>query len=129
MTKLGDIFMGGVSDSDPENTKKIATAFDTIMKSCSEEPLQSAVGSVRWLHPKTTRINEEILQLLNRKLQEMKPLLVASGRASHLGRDRAAEESQDGLRPLLLQAGADPEQGERRPEQGRSRRPSPRLVP
>ena len=58
--------MGGVNDGDPDHTKRIAGAYDQIVKSCSEEPLQSAL----------TRITEEVIDNLNRKLAEMKPLLV-----------------------------------------------------
>lgn len=43
LSKLGDIFMSNVTESDPEHTQKIASAFDTIMKSCGGEPLESAV--------------------------------------------------------------------------------------
>ena len=35
--------MSNVTESDPEHTQKIASAFDTIMKSCGGEPLESAV--------------------------------------------------------------------------------------
>lgn len=41
--KLGDIFMSTVSDSDPEHTRKIASAYDHIVKSCSGEPLEVVV--------------------------------------------------------------------------------------
>ena len=67
LAKLGDIFMSNVNESDPDHTQKIATAFNTIMKDCGGEPLESA----------TQRINEEILALLKQKLEEMKPLLDA----------------------------------------------------
>lgn len=43
LSKLGDIFMSNVTESDPEHTQKIASAFDTIMKNCNGEPLESAV--------------------------------------------------------------------------------------
>ncbi|OAO12587.1 Variant SH3 domain containing protein [Blastocystis sp. ATCC 50177/Nand II] len=67
MVKIGGIFSENVNESDPESTKRIASAYDQIMKSCSEESLETA----------TTRINDEILALLNQKLEEMKPLLEA----------------------------------------------------
>lgn len=35
--------MSNVTESDPEHTQKIASAFDTIMKNCNGEPLESAV--------------------------------------------------------------------------------------
>lgn len=35
--------MSGVNDGDPDHTKRIASAYDQIVKSCSEEPLQSAL--------------------------------------------------------------------------------------
>lgn len=43
LSKLGDIFMSNVTESDPEHTQKIASAFDTIMKNCNGELLESAV--------------------------------------------------------------------------------------
>ena len=66
--------MSGVNDGDPDHTKRIASAYDQIVKSCSEEPLQSAL----------TRITEEIIDNLNRKLAEMKPLLVDVVSLSHV---------------------------------------------
>ena len=76
MVKIGDIFAEGVNESDPESTKRIASAYDQIMKACSEEPLETAVAVSPFSHLQTTRINDEILGLLNQKLEEMKPLLV-----------------------------------------------------
>lgn len=66
MEVLGDTFMGSVNDGDPEHTKKIASAYQQIVKSCGQEPLESA----------TTRITEEIIANLERKLEEMKPVMV-----------------------------------------------------
>lgn len=69
--------MSNVTESDPEHTQKIASAFDTIMKSCGGEPLESAVLLLLFNDSlQTQRINEEILGLLKQKLEEMKPLLV-----------------------------------------------------
>lgn len=66
--------MGGVNDGDPDHTKRIAGAYNQIVKSCNEEPLQSAL----------TRITEEVIDNLNRKLAEMKPLLVKLIPFSHI---------------------------------------------
>ena len=66
MEIMGDTFMGSVNDGDPDHTKKIASAYQQIVKSCGQEPLEVA----------TTRITEEILGNLERKLEEMKPLMV-----------------------------------------------------
>ena len=66
MDIIGDTFMGSVNDGDPDHTKKIASAYQQIVKGCGQEPLEVA----------TTRITEEILANLERKLAEMKPLLV-----------------------------------------------------
>ena len=63
---IGDTFAKNVSDGDPEQTKKIASAYQSIVHSCQEAPLHSAL----------TRLNEEVLENLNRKLAELKPILV-----------------------------------------------------
>lgn len=76
MVKIGSIFLEGVNESDPDSTKRIASAYGQIMTSCSEEPLETAVTASISSHLQTTRINDEILALLNQKLEEMKPLLV-----------------------------------------------------
>lgn len=83
MVKIGGIFSENVNESDPESTKRIASAYDQIMKSCSEEPLETAVVASVSSHPQTTRINDEILALLNQKLEEMKPLLVFFPSSTH----------------------------------------------
>lgn len=41
--KFGDIFMANVNESDPDHTQKITTAYDSIVKGCGGEPLETAV--------------------------------------------------------------------------------------
>lgn len=43
MVKLGEVFASNVNESDPESTQRIASAYDQIMKSCNDEPLETAV--------------------------------------------------------------------------------------
>lgn len=52
MTVLGDTFEKGVSESDPEHTQKIATAYNAIVKGCAGEPLENAVGIVVLTDPR-----------------------------------------------------------------------------
>ena len=73
MGVIGDTFAKNVNDGDPEQTKKIASAYQSIVQSCQEAPLQSAI----------TRLNEEVLENLNRKLAELKPILVSQSPSPH----------------------------------------------
>lgn len=52
MTVLGDTFEKGVSESDPEHTQKIATAYNAIVKGCAGEPLENVVGIVVLTDPR-----------------------------------------------------------------------------
>ena len=53
LTRFGDIFMSTVNESDPDHSRKIATAYDSIVKSCGE-PLEEAVHKFSSL---LTRLN------------------------------------------------------------------------
>ena len=46
MVKLGEVFASNVNESDPESTQRIASAYDQIMKSCKDEPLEMAVRAL-----------------------------------------------------------------------------------
>lgn len=52
MTVLGDTFEKGVSESDPEHTQKIASAYNAIVKGCADEPLENAVGNMILADPR-----------------------------------------------------------------------------
>ena len=54
LTKFGDIFMSTVNESDPDHSRKIATAYDSIVKTCGGEPLEEAV---RAPSPLDSRLN------------------------------------------------------------------------
>ena len=50
MKKFGDICMMTVTDEDPEQSRKIATAYDSIMKSFEGEPLEVLVIDILFLN-------------------------------------------------------------------------------
>ena len=104
MKKFGDICMMTVTDEDPEQSRKIATAYDSIMKGFEGEPLEVLV-SCKTLHlPLDTAYKRRDCRIAQAKIswdETFVGRLVVSC-SWCLGCHRAKKEGQDGLRPLLL---------------------------